>query len=255
MSYTLFIDESGNMSLNNGEKYFCIGGYLVKKGNEKHKFKMKNIIKNVMREKEKFFNYYAKRDGQTEVKFSNLSFEGKKYVLEELNKLKQIGGTFVSIIVDKENCRSLVDSDTNEYYNYLVCLLIKYVFEVCNFARTIDFEELKIIYDDRSMKVKARNGLQAYLIENLKLKRDVYKQFSCNFNVKSANSKNNFGVMISDFVACTCKDCYARNDDELFKLLNINYVSKFPYKDFQSTNIINKIVDKKQTSEYNVINS
>lgn len=255
MSYTLFIDESGSISLNNGEKYFCIGGYLVEQGNEKHKFKMKKIIKNVMKNKNDFFNYYAKRDKQTEVKFSNLSFAGKNYVLQELNELKNEGGIFVSIIVDKENCFSLVNSDTNEYYNYLVGLLIEYVFETCNYAGTIDFDELKIIYDDRSMKVKARNGLQAYLIEKFKINREESKQFSCNFNIKAANSKSNYGVMVSDLVAGTCKDFYTRDNDELFKILDIDYVSKFPYKQFKSKNIINKVVDNKHSKSYNIINS
>ena len=37
MNYTLFIDESGNMSKNNGEKYFSIGGYLINSGDDNDK--------------------------------------------------------------------------------------------------------------------------------------------------------------------------------------------------------------------------
>lgn len=43
MSYTLFIDESGCISPNNGERYFVIAGYLIKTGNLKHKYKMIKI--------------------------------------------------------------------------------------------------------------------------------------------------------------------------------------------------------------------
>ena len=197
MRYTLFLDESGSISMNNGEKYFSIGGYLIETNNLKHTYKMKKIIKNINKDRDKNFNYFALRDNKTEVKFANLSYEGKKYVFNELNKLD---GTFVAIIVDKENCHSLTNWDTNEYYNFLVAQLIKYVFEICNHAGGLDFEELKIIYDDRSMKVKARNDLQAHLIEQFKINRVRSKQFSCNFNLKAADSKVNYGVMISDLV-------------------------------------------------------
>ena len=57
MNYTLFIDESGNMSKNNGEKYFSIGGYLINSGDDKHKYKMIKIIKNINKNREKYFKY------------------------------------------------------------------------------------------------------------------------------------------------------------------------------------------------------
>lgn len=230
MRYTLFIDESGSISKNNGEKYFCIGGYLIENGNLKHKYKMIKMIKKVTESPEDYYNFYARRNGDTEVKFSNLSLDGKKKVL---NELKTLDGIFVAIIVDKDNCHSLTNTDTNEYYNYLVCQLVKYIFEVCNHAKGLDFEELKIVYDDRSMKVKARNGLQAHLIEQLKLKRVESKQFSCNFNIKAADSKQNYGVMISDFVAGVCKDNFKNKNSELKGILKIKYLSKFPYKEFE----------------------
>lgn len=142
-------------------------------------------------------------------------------------------GEFVAIIVDKYNCHTLGNSDTNEYYNYLVCQLIKYIFETRNYAGSLDFEELKIIYDDRSMKVKARNGLQAHLIEKLKLKRPYNRQFSCNFNIRAADSKKNHGVMVSDFIAGLCKDIFKNKNSVLKGITNIKYISKFPYREFE----------------------
>lgn len=239
MRYTLFIDESGGISKNNGDKYFSIGGYLIETRNVKHKYVMKRIIKNVNKDKEQYFNYYALRDELTEVKFSNLSLDGKKKVLNELNKLD---GTFVAIIVDKDNCHTLCDGDTNEYYNYLVCQLIKYIFEIRNHAKGLDFEELKIIYDDRSMKVKARNGLQVHLVEQLGKNRTKSKQFSCNFNIKAADSKQNYGVMISDFVAGVCRDSFKNKGSVLKDIIKIKYLSKFPYKEFE------KVIKKEKIS-------
>lgn len=229
MNYTLFIDESGNMSKNNGEKYFSIGGYLINSGDDKHKYKMIKIIKNINKNREKYFNYYALKDELTEVKFSNLNLEGKKYVF---NSLKELGGTFVGIIVDKENCHTLTSIDTNEDYNFLVCQLVKYIFETCKHAGSIDFEELYIVYDYRSMKVKARNGLQSYLLDQLKNKRCEKKQFSCNFNIKAADSKINYGVMVADFVAGLCRDIYRNKNSELKGVITIKYLSRFPFKDF-----------------------
>lgn len=236
--YTLFLDESGSISMNNGEKYFSIGGYLIETNNLKHTYKMKKIIKNINKDRDKNFNYFALRDNKTEVKFANLSYEGKKYVFNELNKLD---GTFVAIIVDKENCHSLTNWDTNEYYNFLVAQLIKYVFEICNHAGGLDFEELKIIYDDRSMKVKARNDLQAHLIEQFKINRVRSKQFSCNFNLKAADSKVNYGVMISDFVAGLCRDIFKNKNSALKDSIKIKYLSKFPYKEFDKEIIVKDI--------------
>lgn len=250
MRYTLFIDESGSISPNNGEKYFCIGGYLIENKNLDHKYKMMNIIKKAKKDPESYYNFFALRDKLTEIKFSNLNFEGKKKVLSELNKLS---GKFVAIIVDKENCHTLCKNDTNEYYNYLVCQLVKYIFETCNHAGTLDFEELKIVYDDRSMKVKARNNLQAHLIEELKIKRRPHKQFSCNFNIKAADSKENYGVMVSDFVAGVCREKFKNRESKLKDLLHIEYLSKFPYKDFDKK--VRKLVDKRQPDLYNVVNS
>ncbi|WP_338630669.1 DUF3800 domain-containing protein [Clostridium baratii] len=230
MGYTLFIDESGNINLNNKEKYFTIGGYLINKGDKSHRYKMKKLIQRVNENREEFFNYYALNEGLTEVKYSNLSYEGKKFVLEQLN---DFNGIFVAIVVDKENCYSLTKWDTNEYYNYLVCQLIKYIFEVCNHSKGIDFDVLDLIYDNRSMKVKARNNLQAHLINQLKLKRPKKKQFSCNFNVTSADSKVNHGVMIGDFIAGFCRHSFMRKNDELNNMIKIKYLSKFPYKYFE----------------------
>ncbi|ASY50140.1 DUF3800 domain-containing protein [Clostridium perfringens] len=253
MGYTLFIDESGSISLNNGEKYFTIGGYLIKSDNKnEHKFKMKKIIKKINKNRDIYFNYHALEKELNEVKFSNLSFEGRKFALNELNKLS---GTFISIVVDKENCHSLTKCDTNEYYNYLVYQLIKYVFETCNFHGDLDFDELNIIYDDRSMKVKARNNLQAYLIEKLKIQRSIRNQFSCNFNLKAADSKVNYGVMISDFIAGLSRSLYMKPKNPINNLLNIDYISKFPYKDFGKAKKIQKYIDNNADIIYNVVNS
>lgn len=253
MGYTLFIDESGSISLNNGEKYFTIGGYLIKSDNKnEHKFKMIKIIKNINKNREKYFNHHALEKELDEVKFSNLSFKGRKFVLNELNKLS---GTFVSIVVDKENCHSLTKWNTNEYYNYLVCQLIKYIFETRNFHGNLDFDELNIIYDDRSMKVKARNNLQAHLIEQLKIRRSPRNQFSCNFNLKAADSKVNYGVMISDFIAGLSRSLYMKPRNPINNLLTIEYISKFPYSDFGKVKVIQKNIDNNIEKIYNVVNS
>lgn len=88
MRYTLFIDESGSISPNNGERYFCIGGYLIENKYLDHRYKMMNIIRNVSKNREKYFNFYALRDNLTEVKFANMNLEGKKFVLEQLSELE-----------------------------------------------------------------------------------------------------------------------------------------------------------------------
>lgn len=241
MSYTLFIDESGNMLDKSEDRYFCIGGYLINTGNKQHVFKMKKFIKNINEDRDLYFNYYAKRDNKTEVKFSNLNLRGKQKIFDDFKILE---GTFVSIIVDKQNCTNLNKHKYNDYYNYLVHLLIKYVFEVRNFAHSLEFDELKIICDNRSMKVNSNNDLQAYLIKELKMKRRKGKQYCCNFNIKLADSKVNYGVMIADFIAGLCRARYTFEKLDFGNNIKLNYVSKFPYKDFGKDMELKKVIDK-----------
>lgn len=231
MSYTLFIDESGSISKNNGERYFAIGGYLIDTGNKNHVYKMKKIVTNVQKERSKYFNVKARRFNKKEVKFSNLNVDGKNYVFKNFDKLE---GTYVCIVVDKETCNKLTEHKYNDYYNYLVCMLIKYIFDTRNYAKGYNFKELKIIYDNRSMRIEANNDLQAYLIDQLK-KRRKHNKFNCNFNIKEADSKINYGVMISDFISGLCWARYNYETQLYGNNVEIKYLSKFPYKDFGKT--------------------
>lgn len=226
MEYTLFIDESGNISPNNGERYFVIAGYLVECKNIKHIFKMKKIVKNIKKSKERYFK--RTKLLEDEVKFSNLNVDGKKYVYEQF---KELDGKFVAIVVDKKNCTSLIKHKYNDYYNYLVFLLIKYIFEIRKLSDPTKLIQLKIIYDNRSMKIAANNDLQTYLIKELKIKKKTNK-FTCNFNVKEANSKVNFGVMISDFIAGLCWARYNYGEQKYGENIEISFLSKFPYRLF-----------------------
>lgn len=229
MKYTLFLDESGNISENSSDKYFSIGGYLVESGDETHKFRMKKIIKNINKNRDINFNYYAKKDNRTEVKFANLTLKGREEVFEGFKNLR---GTYVSIVVEKDKCTDLTSHTANDYYNYLVRLLVQYIFEVRNFHGNLKFEELNIICDNRSMKISANNNLQSYLVKKLIIERLENKKYCCNFNIKLADSKVNYGVMIADFIAGLCRYRYEGKGKEIGKHIDLSYTSKFPYKDF-----------------------
>ncbi|NWK12774.1 DUF3800 domain-containing protein [Clostridium cadaveris] len=242
MSYTLFIDESGSISPNNGERYFVIAGYLIDIGNANHKFKMIKIIKNINKEPKKYFNRKAIIQGKDEVKFSNLNVDGKNFVY---SKLKDLDGTFVAIVVDKYNCDSLTMNKYNDYYNYLVMLLIRYIFDIRKFDDPTKLKELKIIYDNRSMKIAANNDLQEYLIRKFKISRKNNK-YSCNFNIKEADSKSNYGVMISDFIAGLNWARFNFGEQKYGNDIAVKYISKFPYKDFGKDKEIDEVAcDKK----------
>lgn len=239
MSCTLFIDESGSISPNNGERYFVIAGFLIEKGNVNHKYKMIKILKNIRKDREKYFNSKAKKEENDEVKFSNLNVNGKNYVYDKLNLLN---GIFVSIVVDKYNCTSLTSHKYNDYYNYLVYELVRYIFDIRKYKDATKMKELRIIYDNRSMKIAANNDLQTYLIKKLKIEKKNNK-FSCNFNIKEADSKVNYGVMISDFIAGLCWARYNFGVQKYGNKININYLSKFPYKHFgEDSNCMNEKV-------------
>ena len=238
MRYTLFIDESGSISLNNGEKYFCIGGYLIENKDMSHMYKMIKMIKLIRKDGEKYFKKKIHNFKNAEVKFSNLNVDGKNFVYDHL---KNFNGTFVGIIVDKENCTTLTKHKQNDYYNYLVKLLIKYIFETRNYSGNLNFKELKIIYDNRSMAVEANNDLQAYLIKQFKLERR-YNRYCCNFNIREADSKVSYGVMVSDFIAGLCWAKYNFGEQKYGNQIKINYLSKFPYQDFGKEKNVAKVL-------------
>lgn len=228
MSYTLFIDESGSIHLNNKERYFCIAGYLIETGNVSHRYKMIKILKDINKNRNKYFNKKALENNKTEVKFSNLNIDGKNYVYNQLDKLD---GTYVAIVVDKHTCTDLTHHKYNDYYNYLVRLLVQYIFEKCKYGKGTKFKELKLIYDNRTMKIAANNDLQAYLIDELKIKKK-HDKFTCNFNIKEADSKINNGVMISDFISGLCWARYNFGKQKYGGNIKIDYLSKFPYSTF-----------------------
>lgn len=228
---SLFIDESGCISKNNGERYFCIGGYLIESGNKKHEYKMIKIIKNVLRNRNHNFKRKPISKKDFEVKFSNIKSEAKSYVYDSLKKLP---GKFVGIIVDKSNCDRLTEESLNDYYNYLVKILIGYTFDICKCNKDLKFKELNLYYDNRSMKISANNDLQTYLIDQFKIKRSCKSnQFCCNFNVKERNSKVNYGIMVSDFIAGICWARYNYPSTVNYgQDIKISYLSKFPYNKF-----------------------
>ena len=59
--------------------------------------------------------------------------------------------------------------------------------------------------------------------------------------------------MVSDFVAGVCREKFRNKESKLKDLLHIEYLSKFPYKDFDKK--VRKLVDKRQPDLYNVVNS
>lgn len=227
MKYTLFLDESGNISKNSSDKYFCIGGYLIQSGNIDHKYKMIKIIKNINKNVMENFNHYAITKNRTEVKFANLTYKGREEVFSQFNNLE---GTYVAIIVEKSKCNKLTSHKKNDYYNYLVRMLIKYIFEVRKFNGDLNFEELNIRCDNRSMKISARNDLQRYLSEQL----IEGKNYGCKINVKLVNSQVNHGVMIADFIAGLCRYRYEGKEKSLAENIRLEYISKFPYKYFSN---------------------
>ncbi len=164
MNVKAYIDESGDLGFKFSDPYnrggssrYLTISYLILPENKIHL--PKRIVKDIYSK----FHFDVKR----EIKGSRLSEVQKIYfankVIHLLNKDSTIH--IGAITVKKENVENHIRGDPNLLYNYMMRLgFIDYISE---------YESVKLIRDEKSVKIKSGNTLQNYLQTELWFNKNV----------------------------------------------------------------------------------
>lgn len=218
---TVFVDESGD--LGTGCRFFVIALLNPQKGKR---------IANFMKK------FCAKNDLQ-EVKGALLTFPEKQEIFNRLNFANDYSVSY--IVADKLNIENKkILQDKNLCYNYLFSFLIK---------KTIrsTAEDLEILLDNHSTKVKSINSLADYI----KLKSYAEWGFKHNLVIKYTDSKSSKIVQATDVIANAIYANYNRGKGHFYQQTTISESIKFPQASFnqsplgttpQTPKIIEKVV-------------
>lgn len=208
---TAFIDESGN--LGTADRYFVLAAVVC--SNDSSKNRIKRIMKKACLD--------CSSDGKPleEIKSSELNFTQKQKIV---NKLVGKADHEVFILVcDKNHIEEHLKDKKNIIYNYLSGFLVKRIVRKYN-------DDVRIIFDERSTKVKSMNSL----LEYLQTKVHIEWGFTKNFTVEQSDSKSMYCLQAADLVSNITFRKYERGKSHLLELLDprIESVVEFPFAKF-----------------------
>lgn len=179
----VFIDESGN--LGKGDRFFIISAIQFESGHgyEKWQRLAKKVIKNT--------------DTLKEIKSSAMSYNLKKKVLQQIEKADIRFRVWLGVIdTDHDHYKKRFISDDNSKelaFNYA----LNHLFGK-NIAKIIQKRSISICLDQRSTKTDSKHSLEDYLNAEFLHDRSITVQ---NISIQYCDSKNNYGVQLSDLVA------------------------------------------------------
>lgn len=206
----LILDESGTHDC----RYMVIGGMYV------HSTKpIKNKVKKTSLKIKKKHPVFA---SEREIKSSN--FLIKKQFVEGLAEIENV--EFRYIVADNDWIYGRLKENQNIMINYLMGFLIRPI------VRALDGtgEELKILFDNRSLKTGAKFCMEEYL------KIKSYGDFKCDtrISVQFLESESNYVIQGAHYVANAFWMYHESGDSRLYDILNpkIEFCTKFPRKDF-----------------------
>ena len=207
----IVLDESGAFHLKN-DNYFIIGGFITN-----HLHKVRSIHKKI----ERRIGYNNK-----ELKAFYLKPQEKAMFLNETFKNKDI--IPIAIVVDKHNVLKK-EIEENTIYNLLIKYMLSFLFEYHSYL--FKYEEICLLLDNRSIKVKYKNQLETYLYLELNNK------FKYNYMVRYLDSIHYREIQIADYIANYLYGKYNYYNLEKTSTYIKNYnkiiIFKFPYNNFQ----------------------
>jgi len=199
---TIFIDESGD--LGTGGRFFVIALLNPQKAKR---------ISNFMKK-------FCAHNRLDEVKGALLSFPEKQTIFNHLNYANDYSVSY--IVADKHNIdnKKLLE-DKNLCYNYLFSFLVK---------RTVKSatEDLQILLDNHSTKVKSINSLADYI----KIKAYTDWKFKHNLIINYTDSKSSKVVQAADVIANTIYAHYSRSKNHFYNAITISESIRFPMAKF-----------------------
>lgn len=184
MTFTIFLDESGNIHKNSHTRYFAVGGFFSEL---KDKNKITSLYKKLNLNVKKKHNY----DLNMEVKSFNYKVEEKCMIIKNVQKIETFCGC--AIIFDKEHMHKEIIS-SNIFFNYAVKLLINdCILPLIKYEKNISFI---LSIDNRNLRVGDLKNLCEYL-------KTEFCLYNYTFQVNYYDSKYNYGIQLADLIVNT----------------------------------------------------
>lgn len=218
-NFYLIMDESGHLHPNSTGRYFVIGGFLSKEPTK---------IQKIFRKTNRKLKEQKGLDMKAELKGSELKSADKRYLMEKINKAEDTD--YVFIVIDKNMVSRKKIEEVNLFYNYAISILLQ-----CIANRNMipeDTKLLKIILDNRSIKLGTHKSLEDYLNTQVIIEEKIKGNFKV--NCEYLESHNHYGIQAADLL---CNITWAKYNypetDKVSKLLEEkSSIFKFPLDDF-----------------------
>lgn len=192
MRLYVYLDESGSIHKNSNTKYFAVGGYFIF---EKYRLKITSLYKKI----NKLVKDERKIKIDKEIKSYGYLTKEKQLIFSSMENIPGFYG--FSKVFDKEKMqKGIVDS--NIFYNYAVKLIFSDIIFPLLKNYTDEQIEIKLLCDNRNVRVGDLKNLENYLNTEFCLNNYV-------FNVSYYDSKTNFGIQLADLIVNTFYNYYA----------------------------------------------
>lgn len=192
MRLYVYLDESGSIHKNSNTKYFAVGGYFTI---EKYRLKITSLYKKI----NKLVKDERKIKMDREIKSYDYLTKEKQLIFSSMENIPGFYG--FSKVFDKEKMqKGIVDS--NIFYNYAVKLIFSDIIFPLLKNYTDEQIEIKLLCDNRNVRVGDLKNLENYLNTEFCLNNYV-------FNVSYYDSKTNFGIQLADLIVNTFYNYYA----------------------------------------------
>lgn len=185
-----YLDESANLSDENF--FFCVG---IVFGDKKVERDFEHIIKKT-RNNLKIY----KKKFVSELKFNNSSDKLKKYIF---NKIDKLNIKIVAVLVNKEG-RAVKDSVDN--YSLTIIQTVKELKDKTNLSLILD-KKYTNFSQNMMLLSKLKKGQPSVLFS-------------------TADSQNNYGLQIADFVVGAVNYKYNRKDGSYYDIIKNKFVSE-----------------------------
>ena len=192
MRLYVYLDESGSIHKNSNTKYFGVGGYFTF---EKYRLKITSLYKKI----NKLVKDERKIKIDKEIKSYGYLTKEKQLIFSSMENIPGFYG--FSKVFDKEKMqKGIVDS--NIFYNYAVKLIFSDIIFPLLKNYTDEQIEIKLLCDNRNVRVGDLKNLENYLNTEFCLNNYV-------FSVSYYDSKTNFGIQLADLIVNTFYNYYA----------------------------------------------
>lgn len=216
----VYLDESGQMHKNSNCNYFAIGGYMC--------FPNDDIkINNEFKRKNKEFKDRRKQldstfDMKTEIKSYNYSKEERVKIInlvQDYNSFIGISKIFKKLEMKKE----IVDE--NLFYNYSVKILFLDLIKTNIMDYDCEDEYLiELNLDNRSVKLRNQNNLEAYLNTEF-----ILTNFK--FKVKYYDSRTNYKIQLADIIVNSIYNNY-KEPELVYEIIKSMKPKNFKFTSF-----------------------